>query len=259
MGAGCINISKAFESSTCKNGFGGVKNLWVAANDSINVKPAYPVPLETATDVSKVNDIRSKAAVWVTATDYTAGTLLSETAGSEVHSVDADYTSGATFAGDVTAGDLVVYGNTKFWKFPLPIDLGDYVEDVTADPKLGVSFVTITINGTLLGLDHDASAELSKIMQGKQMLVAELYTTVNVGTVETPNMKPVYVLLGESNAMDLTSGGSRSGAEAASLQGYELTWTGVEPHYARFLDSSKVDATKSVSAKGAYLTVVTDV
>ena len=112
----------------------------------------------------------------------------------------------------------------KFWKFELPIDIGDAVEDVNADPKLGTSFVAQTLNATLLGLAKEYSKELSGMMKGKQALIAELYN----GT---------YILYGVKNGLDLTGGGSRTGTEAASLQGYELTWTGVERDYAPFVVS----------------------
>ena len=125
-------------------------------------------------------------------------------------------------AGEVTkvidsAGSALV----EFWKFPLPIDLGDAVEDVTSDPKLGTAFVTQTINGTLLGLSKEASVQLSSMFRGKQRVLAELYD----GS---------YILYGALNGLDITGGGSRTGAEAASLQGYELTFTGKEVDYAPF-------------------------
>ena len=222
MGAGCINISKAFSGKTCKNGMGGVKNLWIGAReDIVSVEPAYPKPLTTASVVAKV-----------------------------------DYIEAVPEAGVGVDSEL-----SKFYKFPLPVDLGDYVEDASADPKLGTSFVSQTINGTLLGVDHSTSVELSKIVQGKQMLIAELYTEYDADQdltvpTNTADMRPVYVLLGEENFMDLTSGGSRSGTESASLQGYELTWTGIEMHYARFLDKSKV-AMKNDVSKGDYIEVGT--
>ena len=123
----------------------------------------------------------------------------------------------------VTAAD----GTTaiEFFKFPLPIDLGDAVEDVTADPKLGTAFVTQTINGTLLGLSKEASVQLSTMFRGKQRVLAELYD----GS---------FLLYGEMNGVDITGGGSRTGAEAASLQGYELTFSGKEQNYAPFATST---------------------
>lgn len=115
-------------------------------------------------------------------------------------------------------------GDVKFWKFTLPVDIGDAVEDVNADPKLGTSFVAQTLNATLLGLAKEYSKELSDMMKGKQILIAELYDGA-------------YVLYGAFNALDLTGGGSRTGTEAASLQGYELTWTGTERNYAPFVEA----------------------
>ena len=126
--------------------------------------------------------------------------------------------AGSTSAVTATGGGAAI----EFYKFPLPIDLGDAVEDVTADPKLGTAFVTQTINGTLLGLSKEASLQLSTMFKGKQRVVAELY-----------NGK--YILYGELNGVDITGGGSRTGAEAASLQGYEMVFTGKELNYAPFL------------------------
>jgi hypothetical protein len=127
--------------------------------------------------------------------------------------------------------------DVPFWKFTLPIDIGDAVEEASADPKLGTSFVELTINGTLLGLRKDYAQELTSMMRGKQIILAELYTKQSVpdgsgGEVEIP----VYILYGMQNGVDMTGGGSRTGAESASLQGYELAWTGKERAYAPFVE-----------------------
>jgi len=127
----------------------------------------------------------------------------------------------------VTAGAVTAMTGT-YYQFPLPIDLGDVVEDVTADPKLGTAFVTQTINGTLLGLSAVASVQLTDMFRGKQRILAELYDGQ-------------FMLLGEKNGVDITGGGSRTGAEAASLQGYELTFTGKEVAYGPFLPAANAD------------------
>ena len=51
----------------------------------------------------------------------------------------------------------------------------------------------------------------------------------------------------------MTGGGSRTGAEAASLQGYEITWTGKERDYAPFVDGAQVVKDEAAGT----LTVVT--
>jgi hypothetical protein len=131
----------------------------------------------------------------------------------------------------------------KFYKFPLPIDLGDASEEMSADPKLGTSFVELSINGTLLGVEHDTSVELSNIAKGKQIIVAELYNYESNG-------KPKYIVYGEENGVDMTSGGSRTGAEGASLQGYEVTWTGKELNYARHAELDDI----LIDESGEFLT-----
>jgi len=120
--------------------------------------------------------------------------------------------------------------DVKFWKFTLPIDIGNANENASADPTLGTSFVELEINGTLLGLQKEYSVELTKMMRGKQILVAELYTKDDSGNT-------VYVLYGPQNGVDMTGGGSRTGDAAASLQGYELTWTGKERDFAPFAEN----------------------
>lgn len=120
-----------------------------------------------------------------------------------------------------------------FYKFELPVDLGDAVEEISADPKLGTSFVTLTINGSIIGLTASTSKIVNDMMKSKQRLIAELYNIDDSG-------ETLYVLYGEQNGVDMTAGGSRTGAEGASLQGYEITWTGQERDYAAFVDGSKV-------------------
>jgi len=144
----------------------------------------------------------------------------------------------------VTDGEVskVTNGTTEveFFKFPLPIDLGDAVEDVTSDPKLGTAFVTQTINGTLLGLSKEASTQLSTMFKGKQRVIAELYD----GS---------HILYGAENGLDITGGGSRTGAEASSLQGYELTFTGKELHYAPFATAVTVGSSgDSITVGGTH-------
>jgi hypothetical protein len=178
----CLNITQAFVGNTCKNGFGGIKNLWIGAFEH-----------NTVVELNANNVAKSV----------------------KTNNVDV-----------------------KFFKFTLPVDIGDAVEEASADPKLGTSFVELTINGTLLGLTTEYSAELSNMMRGKQIILAELYTKTEVsdgagGTKEVP----VFVLYGFANGVDMTGGGSRTGAEAASLQGYELTWTGKERSYAPFVEN----------------------
>lgn len=159
-----------------------------------------------------------------------------------------DYTEGVKLA---ATNDMITdIKNTlsspaqvTFWEFNLPIDIGNVDENTSADPKLGTSFVDISINGTVLGLDQDASDEITSMMRGKQVIIAELYNL-------DANDKPLYILYGAQNGLDLSGGGSRSGTEASSLQGYELSWVGKERDYASFIDPAKVvfgDATPTTT------------
>ena len=132
----------------------------------------------------------------------------------------------------------------KFYQFPLPIDIGSFTEEGVSDPKLGTSFVTVTINGTVLELSGTNSELLNELLISKQVIIAELYNKDSAG-------KPKYMYLGEQNGVDITGGGSRSGEEASSLQGYEITFTGKESKYARFVSGAKVKATSD------YITVGT--
>ena len=133
----------------------------------------------------------------------------------------------------------------KFYQFPLPIDIGSFTEDGVSDPKLGTSFVTVVINGTVLELSSENSELLNDLLVSQQVIIAELY---NVDS----NGKPLYMYLGEQNGVDITAGGSRSGEESSSLQGYEVTFTGKESKYARFVDGSNV-----VTTTAGQITVVT--
>jgi len=165
-----------------------------------------------------------------------------------------DYTNGVTVTFDDTKGlitDIKDAAGTpaaiNFYEFQLPIDLGDAEENVSADAKLGTSFVDVALNGTVLGLDQVASDEITKIMRGKQLIIAELYNT-------DENDKPLFILYGEENGLDMSGGGSRSGAEASSLQGYELSWTGKERDFARYINPDNVNKT-GAGTSASLLTV----
>ena len=127
---------------------------------------------------------------------------------------------GTTISVDGPTNIATVTGD--FFKFSLPIDIGDAVEDVNADPKLGTAFFAQTLNGTVLGLNALDSKSLSEMAKSKQRIIAELYNGD-------------FILYGAQNGLDMTGGGSRTGAESASLQGYEITWTGKERDYAPFV------------------------
>lgn len=130
----------------------------------------------------------------------------------------------------VDAATNIATVSGDFYKFSLPIDIGDAVEDVNADPKLGTAFFAQTLNGTVLGLSALDSLALTKMARTKQRVIAELYNGD-------------FILYGVQNGLDMTGGGSRTGAEAASLQGYELTWTGKERDYAPFVTTfTKVES-----------------
>ena len=73
------------------------------------------------------------------------------------------------------------------------------------------------------------------MFRGKQRILAELYDGE-------------FILYGAENGLDITGGGSRTGAEAASLQGYEMTFTGKEKDYAPFAASVTIVGTTATLA-----------
>lgn len=159
---------------------------------------------------------------------------------------NSDHSKIANFGADDQQKDFRKYAvksidpSVVFYRFELPIDLGDFSENASVDAKLGTSFVDQSINGTLLGLSKEDSKRLSGMMKDRQFVIAELYNTeeLNVGTSSVPSLEKFskFFLLGEMNGLDMTGGGSRTGAEASSLQGYEITWTGKERRYANQVD-----------------------
>ena len=120
-----------------------------------------------------------------------------------------------------TAG-IVANAGAGWLEFQLPVDTGDAVEDMEVNVQQGVSAVNQTVTAASPGLSNEDQIALSQMMRTKQHLIAELYN----GT---------YVLYGAGNGMDITAGGSRTGAASSDLQGYEITWTGKEKDYAYFV------------------------
>jgi len=174
---------------------------------------------------------------------------------------DSDHSKITPFgADDATKGFRknaikAVDAGIKFYKFDLPIDLGDFEENANVDAKLGTSFVDQTINGTVLGLDRKSAKQLSLMMKDKQFVIAELYNKETLPTEGSTDDQQYhkFFLLGEMNGLDMTGGGSRTGAEASSLQGYEITWTGKERRYANQVDGRGVKV--EMDANGEYITV----
>lgn len=176
---------------------------------------------------------------------------------------DSDHSKIENFGADDPLTDFRKYtiksidATIEFYKFELPIDLGDFNEDASVDAKLGTSFVDQSINGTVLGLDRTSSKQLSMMMKDKQFVIAELYNTEDLkteaGTTDDAQSYSKFFLLGEMNGLDMTGGGSRTGAEAASLQGYEITWTGKERRYANQVDGRGIK--HDSNAAGAFITI----
>jgi len=108
---------------------------------------------------------------------------------------------------------------------------------VTSSRENGTTFYTQTLNLTLTYLDAETQAELEILAVGRPYVVVEDYYGNNF-------------LCGVENGMELTGGTIVTGASAADLSGFTLTFEGLEETAPYFLDAPVTAESEQIDPTG---------
>lgn len=127
----------------------------------------------------------------------------------DYESLDPSYSTGAVTFGSASA---------VFYKYELDKEESSFNDDVTPGSNKGTIYYTPAITFILSKLDVAKRNEMQLLSKNRIVAI-----------VETREATPSYWAIGVTNGLDLTSGVGGSGVAAADLNGYTMTFTGLEP------------------------------
>lgn len=120
----------------------------------------------------------------------------------------------------VTTGELKSVGSasTVFYKYALDKEESMFSDDPTAGSNKGTLYYVPTLTFILSKLDTAKRNEMQLLAKNRVVAI-----------VETMESTPSYWVLGHTHGLDFASGTGASGTAAADLNGYTMTFTGLEP------------------------------
>lgn len=128
---------------------------------------------------------------------------------SDWESLDPAYATGAvTFAS----------ASQVFYKYELDKEESSFNDDPTAGSNKGTLYYVPAITFILSKLDVAKRNEMKLLAKNRVVAI-----------VETREATPSYWAIGVTNGLDLTTGVGGSGTAAADLNGYTMTFSGLEP------------------------------
>lgn len=128
---------------------------------------------------------------------------------SDWESLDPAYSTGAVTFGSASA---------VFYKYELDKEESMFSDDPTAGSNRGTFYYVPTLTFILSKLDVAKRNEIQLLCKNRVVAI-----------VETRESTPTYWALGVTNGLDFSQGTGGSGTAAADLNGYTLTFTGMEP------------------------------
>ena len=105
-----------------------------------------------------------------------------------------------------------------FYKYELDKEESSFNDDPTAGSNKGTFYYVPQITFILSKLDVAKRNEIQLLCRNRVVAI-----------VETREATPQYWAIGVTNGLDFASGTGGSGTAAADLNGYTLTFTGIEP------------------------------
>lgn len=118
------------------------------------------------------------------------------------------------------SGELTAVGSasTVFYKYELDKEESSMSDDPTAGSNKGTLYYVPTLTFILSKLDTNKRNEMQLLAKNRVVAI-----------VETMEATPSYWVLGQVHGLDFASGTGASGTAAADLNGYTMTFTGLEP------------------------------
>lgn len=118
------------------------------------------------------------------------------------------------------ATGAVTFGSPSdvFYKYELDKEESSFNDDPTAGSNKGTFYYVPALTFILSKLDVTKRNEIQLLCKNRVVAI-----------IETREATPKYWAIGQTNGLDFTSGTGGSGVAAADLNGYTLTFTGMEP------------------------------
>jgi len=127
----------------------------------------------------------------------------------DYESLDPTYTTGTVSFGSAS---------TVFYKYELDKEESSFNDNPTAGSNKGTLYYVPDITFILSKLDVQKRREMQLLAKNRVVAI-----------VETREATPTYWAIGVTNGLDFSTGTGSSGTAAADLNGYTMTFTGMEP------------------------------
>jgi hypothetical protein len=105
-----------------------------------------------------------------------------------------------------------------FYRYELDKEESSFNDDPTAGSNKGTFYYVPSLTFILSKLDVAKRNEIQLLCKNRVVAI-----------VETRESTPTYWAIGQTNGLDFASGTGGSGTAAADLNGYTMTFTGMEP------------------------------
>ena len=105
-----------------------------------------------------------------------------------------------------------------FYKYELDKEESSFNDDPTPGSNRGTLYYTPAVTFILSQLDVAKRNEMQLLAKNRVVAI-----------IETRESTPSYWVIGETNGLNLSAGVAGSGVAAADLNGYTMTFTGMEP------------------------------
>jgi hypothetical protein len=145
-----------------------------------------------------------------------------------------NFNSGTTYAVDVDNQITGITSGATYYTYEVPQESASYTETATKSIENGTLFFTQTLSFPINGYSKDE--------RNLMLLLAKAKTTIIALT-----QSGQYILLGENNGMNMTTGEGGSGQAYGDRLGLNFTFEGKEPENGSIITSAAF-ATLTVSA-----------
>lgn len=125
-------------------------------------------------------------------------------------------------SGSITDIEFESGASSTLYKYELPRGTGSMTETITGSSENGTFFYEPSVSIMLHGLKAADQNEIKLLAQNRLVVFVQLNQRVATGGND------VIVCLGRENGLELTTGTAASGAAFGDMNGYSLTFSGME-------------------------------
>lgn len=125
-------------------------------------------------------------------------------------------------SGNITDIEFAAGAPTTLFKYNLPRGTGSFTETITGSSENGTFFYEPSVNIMLHALTAADQNEIKLLAQNRLVVFVQLNQRLATGGHD------VILCLGAENGLELTTGTGASGAAFGDMNGYNLTFSGME-------------------------------